>query len=138
MHIRHANSDTEVLGVEGHQFTAIRPGVFDVPDEIGERLLGHGIWTRYRGEPAYEVRSPSGATLTPVAELADAEGERQQHVESPEPASEPESLIDWAHEGREAARRGDPRAVPVGVQPMSRAGREWRRGYDEAKPRTAG
>lgn len=128
MHIRHVNPATDTLGVEGHEFAAVRPGVFDVPDEIGYRLLEHGVWTRYTGEEPYEIQTPSGATLTDLSDAAEEEARRQQ-AEAGEP--------DWFEEGRKAAEASQERTLPAalaGVHPRSRDPRRWFEGYDSHRP----
>lgn len=104
MHVQHSNAATATLGHGGREYTAIRPGVFDVPDEVGAELLGHPGWSQYFGEVPHEV----GA----AGEQAPTSG-------------------DWAEAGRAAAQQKLPRRVPDGLQPRSREARQFLAGYDE-------
>jgi hypothetical protein len=117
MHIRHSNPATTTLGHDGHEFTALRDGIFEVPDHIGEELIRHGVWSRHVGEEPYEVGVPAAATQ-----------------ESEEPPT------DWYRAGQQAAGEHLPRGVPDGLHPRSREARDFLRGYDAAakEPATAG
>ncbi len=109
MHIRHANPATSTIGHDGVQYEAMRDGIFEVPDHVGEDLLQHAVWTRYRGEAPYSVGGGAAA----------------------EPESEPSALgIDWQREGFVAAETGKSRSLPAGVHPRSREGRAWLAGWD--------
>lgn len=120
MHIRHSNPATTTMAHRGHQFTALRDGIFEVPDEIGAELIQHGVWTRYTGESAYEIRTPSGATVTDIVDQVSDEAERQERA--------PEET-NWFEEGRKAAQAGLPATAPPGIHQASREAREFRRGH---------
>lgn len=106
MHVQHSNPHTSTVGHRGHEWTALRDGIFNVPDDVGAELLAQPGWTRYYGEAAYEV--PTGST---------------------EPAAP--AIGDWAEAGRAAAEQKLPRRVPDGLQPRSREARQFLAGYDE-------
>lgn len=134
MHVQHSNTATGTLGHGGREYTAVRPGVFNVPDDVGAELLGHPGWSQYFGEPAYEVSgapAPSGAMLAPLDAEVAAEVERQRQ------AATPADETDWFEEGRKAAEAGTPR-LPLPDQlkdrPRHRDARDYLRGFDSYAP----
>jgi hypothetical protein len=118
MHVQHSNPHTSTLGHEGHEYTALRDGVFDVPDEVGAQLLARPGWTRYYGEAPYEVAS------TPAAPPAKTEVAPTE--------------ADWYAKGRAAAAAGEAFATPAGLHPRSSEAREYKRGHDDAIKEAAG
>lgn len=63
MHVQHENPATSTVGHDGHQWEALREGIFNVPDEVAAALLARPGWTRYMGEAPYQV---SGAATPPT------------------------------------------------------------------------
>lgn len=118
MHVRHANPHTTTVGHDGHEFHALRDGIFDVPDEVGHALLAHPLWERYYGEAPYEVSSAAPA-VTPA--------------EAPATGPKTDAPVDWFARGEEAARAGTPRTpLPDELKDRPRHGdsRKYLAGHD--------
>lgn len=109
MHVQHSNPHTSTVGHNGHQWEALRDGIFDVPDDVGAELLARPGWTRYYGESPYEVATSENENGAP-----------------------PDTGGDWFAAGKAAAEQKLPRTVPEGLHPRSRNARDFLAGYDEA------
>ncbi len=125
MHIQHANSATATLGHDGREYAAVRPGVFNVPDEVGYELIQRADFERYYGEVPYAI---TGAPA-PSLEALSVEAESEPAV------PDPPSGGDWHEAGRRHALAGNDRALPEGVElhPRSKGARDFFHGYDSVK-----
>jgi hypothetical protein len=130
MFIQHANPATGTVGHCGLHFEAIRnrPGIFNVPDEIGEELLALPGWSRFTGEAAVEV-----ASTPPEAQVETPGASAPNDPPAPPPSVPPAEDPDWFARGEQAAKDGAPRLpLPDELKdrPRHRDSRTYLAGHD--------
>lgn len=109
MHIQHRRPDVGTLGHDGRQYTALRDGIFNVPDDVGTELIQRADWTRYYGEAPYQIASAPPATEEAPAAKTEPETTPEPISTASEEAARQGQGIDWFAKGEEAARAGAPR-----------------------------
>jgi hypothetical protein len=83
MHIKHKNARVEKLGHDGREYTAIRDGIFEVPDEVGVHLTQRPDWEVYLGDDPYEVRGEPKAKDPVRVEPRDTTVDVKAHEPAP-------------------------------------------------------